>query len=274
MRGDETDLGHQAYEETLDGFTVKPVKGKYVYLEVDDDTGEYIETNLVAGEDDPYAARIRKDAWKRVSSTTFIPEDSEDNVEHEQGDVEYDIPPTVGTFNRKLRGAKVQKEQSRRRTVITSGTLKNLVIPFKFSDHTGRTVPTKSDLDILMNHEGANPLCPTGSVRDVYLKNSFNTLDLASTVIDWVTLDYTEAFCAGGGSGTNTGFHTCLINALDKAVAAGVDFRDYDLDNDNFIDGIAFFHSGYGAEWGGTDSNGQSQSNRIWSHKWGKKTEN
>ena len=66
MRGDETDLGHQAYEETLDGFTVKPVKGKYVYLEVDDDTGEYIETNSVAGEDDPYAARICKVLIKTI----------------------------------------------------------------------------------------------------------------------------------------------------------------------------------------------------------------
>ena len=61
---------------------------------------------------------------------------------------------------------------------------------------------------------------------------------------------------------------------FDMAVAAGVGFSGYDLDGDNFIDGIAFFHLGEGSEWGGTDSNGQSQSNRIWSHKWGKKTEN
>ena len=58
MWGDETDSEHQAYEGTLDGFTVKPVEGMYVYLDVDDDTGVYIETNLIAGEDDPYAARI------------------------------------------------------------------------------------------------------------------------------------------------------------------------------------------------------------------------
>ena len=32
-----------------------------MYLDVNDDTGVYIETNLIAREDDPYAARICKD---------------------------------------------------------------------------------------------------------------------------------------------------------------------------------------------------------------------
>ena len=59
----------QAYEETLDGFTVKQVNGKYIYLEVDDDTGEYIETNLIAGVDDPSSAGIRKGAASRVRTT-------------------------------------------------------------------------------------------------------------------------------------------------------------------------------------------------------------
>ena len=38
-RGDETDPSFLVYEETLDGFTVKPVakaKGKYVYVDVDE----------------------------------------------------------------------------------------------------------------------------------------------------------------------------------------------------------------------------------------------
>ena len=66
MRGNETDSEHQAYEGTLDGFTVKPVGGMYVCLDVGDDTGVCIETNLIAGEDDPYAARICKVLIKTI----------------------------------------------------------------------------------------------------------------------------------------------------------------------------------------------------------------
>mmetsp|Transcript_7093 Transcript_7093/g.10808 ORF Transcript_7093/g.10808 Transcript_7093/m.10808 type:complete len:161 (-) Transcript_7093:1192-1674(-) len=60
--GDETDLSKQIWEETLDGFTVAPSGGKYVYVEVNDDSGELIETDLVVGVDDPYVSHIRKGA--------------------------------------------------------------------------------------------------------------------------------------------------------------------------------------------------------------------
>ena len=246
-------VSFQAYEETLDGFTVKQVNGKYVYLDVNDNTGEYIQTNLVAGVNDPSSAGIRKGAASRVQTKKSKLNDVKE-------------PTSFNIFNRKLQGE--EKDQHHRRTGITSGTLKNLVVPFRFSDHTDRTLPTRANLETLMNNNGPNALCPTGSVRDVYLENSFNQLDLQSTVIDWVTIKYSESYCAGGTSaGTKTIF-PCLMDALNKAVAQGVNFGDYDLDNNGYIDGITFFHSGYAAEFGGFDAYGTNYFNRIWSHKW------
>lgn len=229
-----------SWEETLIGkntFTVKPSNGKYVYVDVDTRTGRLKDTSLVVGVDDPDRARVHKNAALR--SVTIQNRRSLRKVDKHSS-----TPLSLDSHD------------THRKQAILTGTLKNLVIPFKFSDHVSRTLPSQSDLDILMNSEGPDPLCPTGSVRDVYLQNSFNQLDLQSTVIDWVTIDFTEAQCAGGESGFVTSFFDCLRNALDKAVAAGVNFGDYDMDNDGLIDGIAFFHSGYGAEVGGIDAYG------------------
>jgi M6 family metalloprotease-like protein len=260
------------YEETVDGFTVKQVEnkfdGKYVYVDFDEASGDMIDTGLIAGVDDPYSSNIHKGAAtshdnarrRRATATTY---------NSKRGDLRNGNNSQINDATSAQDNTNNEPNQGHRRTVITSGTLKNLVIPFKFSDHNTRPLPSRSDLDVLMNNVGPDAaICPTGSVRDVYLQNSFNSLDLESTVIDWVTLDYTESFCANGQSGLSSRIHTCLGNALDKAEAAGVDFSNYDLDNDNIIDGITFFHSGYAAEWGGTDQYGTSGNGRIWSHKW------
>jgi len=257
-RGEITSSSHEIYEETLDGFVVQlnMNSNMYTYLDVDPITGALIDTGLVAGHDSPYLNKVTKSAATKS---------------HEIKATSSPVKQDNGSY-RKLHDNAIDidlQQHQHRRAVITSGTLKNLVIPFKFSDHTSRNVPSRADLDTLMNNAGPDALlCPTGSVRDVYLESSFNQLDLESTVVDWVTIDYTEAYCANGNSGLITQFHVCIKNALEKVVAAGVNFSDYDLDNDGYIDGIAFFHSGYGAEWGGTDSYNTSYTDRIWSHKW------
>ena len=237
------------YEETLDGFTVKRIdqQGKYMYVDVDEKSGDFISTGVVAGTGNSKSLKIGKN----------------------MGIKRYDI----------LKGRKERSKErnlndrenfdAHRKTSITTGRLKNLVIPFKFSDHSDRTLPSRSDLDTLMNNEGPHDtLCPTGSVRDVYLQNSFNQLEVQSTVIDWVTIGYTESYCAGGESGLSKRIHTCLKLALYGAVQAGVNFADFDIDNNGQIDGITFFHSGYAAEFGGIDASGKGEESRIWSHKW------
>ncbi len=173
--------------------------------------------------------------------------------------------------NKRKRRRRRKTKATATATKITTGTLKNLVIPFRFSDHTDRTLPTRSDLHTLMNKVGPDPLlCPTGSVRDVYLQNSFNSLDLQSTVIDWVTITSTESSCANGESGLSAKFFDCIVEALDATVAAygGAYFANYDDDDNGVIDGITFFHSGYAGEFGGYDDRGAHYNDRIWSHKW------
>ena len=154
------------------------------------------------------------------------------------------LDPSSNKPNDRRLGAP-KHHQGRRRL---QGTLKNLVVMFRFSDHTGRTMPSVSDIDTLMNSQVNDPdITPTGSVRDVFLENSGGALVLDSTVAAWVTISRTEIECAGGESG-GTFFHTCLKEALDL-VDPMVNFNNFDDDNNNWIDAITFLHSGYGAEW-------------------------
>lgn len=258
VTGELTSTSTDIYEETEDGYTVELSEGgEYKYLNVNH-KGDLITTNLVAGKDDPSTSqlKIKKNAASKAAAI-------------KKAALERDIESKHNT--RKLLRGNTPNEstQEHRRTVITSGVMKNLVIPFKFLDHTSRILPSRDDLNTLMNNVGPDPLlCPTGSVRDVYLTNSFNQFDLQSIVFDWVTIDFTESYCAGGDSGLRTGFHECLQNALDKAVLAGLDASEFDLDNNGVIDGMTFFHSSYAAEFGGTDAYGTGQNGRIWSHKW------
>jgi M6 family metalloprotease-like protein len=142
------------------------------------------------------------------------------------------------------------------------------VVLVRFSDHTGRTLPSESDIDVLMNAVGGDPvLAPAGSLREIYLNNSHGALTLDSTVLAWATVSNTEAYYGNGDSGLTTIIHQALGEALD-IVDSSVDFTTFDEDGDGYIDAITFLHSGYGAEWGGTDAYGADYTDRIWSHKW------
>ena len=151
-----------------------------------------------------------------------------------------------------------------------TGTLKNLVVLMRFSDHVDRTLPSQADIDVLMNSVGGDPLlAPTGSVRDVYTQGSYGQLTVESTVYDWVTLPRTEHYYADNQNGFSNVFVESLhdaLNIIDQDPSFS--FTDFDVDGDGTIDAITFLHSGYGAEWSSTDCYGSTNAQRIWSHKW------
>jgi hypothetical protein len=122
-----------------------------------------------------------------------------------------------------------------RRRAAATGNMKILMIPFKFSNHGSRVVPSTADLAVLMNNVGPHSLCPTGSVRDVYLASSFNQLILDTTVAPWVTLPNTETYYAGVNSGLSTTAHTMIKDALNALQAIGFDFTQFDTNNDGYI---------------------------------------
>ncbi|KAL7480343.1 hypothetical protein ACHAW6_006035 [Cyclotella cf. meneghiniana] len=157
------------------------------------------------------------------------------------------------------------------RRLSPKGTFQNLVLLLRFSDHSTRTLPPRSHYDLLHNSPTAHDIiCPTGSVRNYYRDNSHGTFHVDSTVVGWITLNHTEAYYANGDYGF-TMLQEAIAEALDGIVLAdpSFDFHRFDANGDGIVDGFGILHSGYGAEFGGTDCRGVKDAERIWSHKGG-----
>ena len=233
VRGDE----HFNWTEDMLGYTVIRNKGWYEYARVNPQ-GRLVPTGLRLGHANPAAFGLSPgmlpSAKQRAASARGSP---------------------TGSGSSTLQG------------VAPFGNIRNLVVMIRFSNHIGRALPSPGDVDVLFNAAGGDPvLAPTGSIRDLYLQNSYGQMELNSDVSAWITVSGSERYYANGQSGDST-LWEALREALDK-LDQTLDFSQYDANNDGFIDSIAFLHSGYGAEWGGTDVDGTGSADRIWSHRW------
>lgn len=243
------------WQEDANGYTVLRDKGRYVYA-IRGADGHLVATKLEVGKANPKANGLQKRALPSKAIIKQMRASGPGNTS-ESSNAPEQVAPT--------------------------GAIKNLVIPIRFKNHwdatvhpntAPRVVPSEANIDVLFNAQctAQTPLncdvsiVPTGSVRDVYLENSYGQMDLISEIQSWVNLSNTEQYYANGDSGDQT-LHQALMEALD-IVDGNINFCDYDTDHDGYIDAIAFVHSGYGAEWGGTDSDGTNFASRIWSHRW------
>ena len=234
IRGDEWFHWH----EDLDGYTVVRDNGRYAYAQLGQDN-RLIATPLTVGVDNPKALGLQKRILPPASVRRSMK------------------PQLIDGSN---------NTQTAPQAVSPSGSVKNLVILCKFSDHTeGVHTRDPNDYDILFNQIGGDPtLAPTGSVKDLYLENSYGQMILESTVTVWVTLPNTEAYYANNNDGLGNypqNAQRMVEDALNLADPL-IDFSQFDNDGDNYIDSIDIIHSGYGAETGGGGGNW------IWSHRW------
>ncbi|MCX7011987.1 MAG: M6 family metalloprotease domain-containing protein, partial [Candidatus Sumerlaeota bacterium] len=234
LRGDE----FYNWKEDLNGFTVLDDRGWLVYAAVDAN-GDLAPTRFVLGRDDPKAAGLAPNAMPSPARLSQLR-----------------AARMAGGYN---------PSGAARASVPPRGTIKNLVVLCRFSDHTpGVNDHPQADYDVLFNQLGGDAtLAPTGSVRDFYTENSFGVMDLQSTVVAWVTLPHTEAWYCNGqqGFGVYPQNAQGMVEAALNLVDPTVDFGQFDSDNDGYIDAIDIIHSGFDAAETGSSSN-------IWSHKW------
>jgi len=224
VRGGE----HVSWLEDQDGFTVVRKGDEFRYAKLSANK-RLLATEWVVGRDDPQSKGLRR---------SIRPQAPPNASSVGQGTAEAEAPDPVPA----------------------RGTVRNLVILCRFSDHPLEThTRPAADFDVLFNTVGGHSsIAPTGSVRDYYTENSYGQLDLVSTVVGWVDLPHTELYYTGGESYLNV--REMIRDALNLADPL-VDFTQFDVDGDGWIDSIDFIHSGYGAEFDG-------DTRKMWSHKW------
>lgn len=138
---------------------------------------------------------------------------------------------------------------------VTHGNTRLLVILVSFSDKGFMKSP--ANIEKLYNQVNYSNATMRGSVHDFYYENSYGQMNLTFEVAGPYTLPQTIAYY---GNNTNGNSQQFARDAIQLAVADGVDLSNYDLDGDNNVDGVHIMFAGYGEESSGV-------ANQIWSHK-------
>ena len=142
-----------------------------------------------------------------------------------------------------------------------AGTIRIPAILFKFSNTTNPSLPTAGELETQLFDPSAVP--PTYSARTLYDEMSRGMLTLDGDVFGPFTVSGTDAFYEGlcnglPGACPSEMLGELLVEVMDSAEAAGVDFSPYDFDSDGQVDFVAFLHPEIG---------GECLTSNIWAHR-------
>ncbi|KAI2508069.1 Immune inhibitor A peptidase M6 [Fragilaria crotonensis] len=163
----------------------------------------------------------------------------------------------------------VRRTTATRKLMQATGAIKPLVLCIQFKGHENRKLPSRENIDFLFNAgpgETDETLLPTGSVAEYLRQNSYGSLSMEADVMSWIRTDNTEAYYAAKVSGRSPSLVNAMHPVLNLLENFGLNFSEYDQDNDGVIDVVIMMHSGYPAEDLLNDCDGQSYDDRIWAH--------
>lgn len=227
LHGDE----HFHYATTLDGYIVAPKDGFYYYASYTSE-GKLTYTSRV---DDSLGIGL-------LSRTREIPETA---------------------IRRSLQLAK-QATDTRAAgsgSFPTVGNIRSIVILANFRDVKFTIPSAQSKFSDLLNQPGYADNGATGSARDYYLENSDGRFSPDFVVVGPVELSHDYAYYgANDANGNDSNPHQMIMEACTEAQKMGVDFKDFDLNGDGFIDNVFVYYAGYNEAEG-------ASANTIWPHR-------
>ncbi|HET9887059.1 MAG TPA: M6 family metalloprotease domain-containing protein, partial [bacterium] len=169
----------------------------------------------------------------------------------------------MNSLQRNLRAPLFGPAPGNLRPVRAKGSARLLVILAEFSGKPHRIQPSRFQTLLF---GGSN------SMASYYDAASEGDFELTGTIHGWVGLPQTQAYYSanqgGIGSYPENG-QKMAEDAVQAAIAQGLQLGDYDADDDGFVDALLVVHSGQGLEWCASSNNTpQPDLSAINSHKW------
>ncbi|HEY5592846.1 MAG TPA: M6 family metalloprotease domain-containing protein [Paludibacter sp.] len=235
LKGDE----FHHFQTTEDGYILKKnVKGYLTYA-ILNSSGETIESQ--------YTARnINKRSMKEIQFLKTVSKSA-------------GLQSAVNSM-RKSKMLSIQNQPQRAFPLM--GTPKSLVILVNFSDTSFVTPTPQTAFTNLLNQDGYNTNGGTGSARDYFMSSTYGKFTPTFDVVGPYILPHKMAFYGANDANDNdVNPQQMVIDACALASTNGLDFRQYDTDNDGFVDNIFIYYAGYNEAEGGP-------ANSIWPHRW------
>ena len=239
LRGDE----FLSFTTTIDGYTVvKGADGFYRYAEKGAD-GQLTATDVIARNPE---ARTNQDlSFLAARQKMVAPKMSEGQRQRKEMAAQMYAPAYVKSAASHRSPTSIWKR-------INYDNFKGLVVLVEYSDFKFKTENPRefyqkltSEKNYTDNSKTNYPVNVEGSARDYFYDNSMGIFDPTFDVVGPVQLDM-KATDVGGRDVTNETLVKMFKGALNKCNSE-VDFSQYDLDNDGYIDIVYFIFAGYGS---------------------------
>lgn len=229
------------YTTTVDGYTVvKNDKGYYTYAQLDGN--ELVASKIIAHDEMLRSAAERK-ALGQLSKKLTSPKMASD-----------------GQLMRSRRNGAMRRVGAD--GYMDYDNFRGLIILINYKDKKFSMADPHGFYDTMVNthdfrgytQDNGKFVPMTGSVRDYYYDNSNHIFDPTFDIVGPVTVDYNCTYPQGVVRPTP------IFGAALDAVDDMINFKDYDLDGDGYVDMVFFMVAGFSSSYTGNNEN------YLWPH--------
>ncbi|MBN2765035.1 MAG: M6 family metalloprotease domain-containing protein [Paludibacteraceae bacterium] len=142
-----------------------------------------------------------------------------------------------------------------------NGSPKTLVILVNFSDKSFVVPDVQTAFNNLLNQSGYSANGATGSAKDYFMASSYGQFAPQFDVVGPYNLPKTMDAYGANVDGWDVDPARMVVDACKAADAAGLDFSQYDTDDDGVVDNVFVYYAGFNEAEG-------AELTTIWPHRW------